>query len=387
MTIDKDPPNPSWYLQAIINNHKASNFAYFERSTHALLIQSSKMSEPFEEEKNTVHLRHCMLYEWQCGHDIDAAVSNICRALGEDTVSVWTCRRWFSRFRSGNLSLDDLPRSGRQRKCNSSALIALLEEDSRITTRDLAQRLGLSHTTVGERLAEMGKVSKLGTWVPHELSRNNKDDRITACSALLLTHIREPFLERIVTGDEKWVLYINPLRKRQWCDKTQVPTPHPKQGRHPRKVMLSVWWDIRGIIYFELLPRNATVTAEVYCGQLDRLRDAIAEKRPGMQDILFLHDNAPPHTALVTRQKLTGFEWELLPHPPYSPDLAPTDYHLFRSLQNHLNGKKFEDDGEITRELHSFFDSKPPEFYQRGISALVERWRYVLNNDGNYFTD
>ncbi|KAG5344031.1 SETMR methyltransferase, partial [Acromyrmex charruanus] len=51
------------------------------------------------------------------------------------------------------------------------------------------------------------------------------------------------------------------------------------------------------------------------------------------------HDNTRPHTSLITRQKLRKLGWEVLMHPPYSPDIAPSDYHLFRSLQTSLNGK------------------------------------------------
>ena len=66
---------------------------------------------------------------------------------------------------------------------------------------------------------------------------------------------------------------------------------------------------------------------------------------------IFHQDNARPHTSWVTRQKLLDMGWEVMPHPPYSPDLAPFDYHLFRSLQNHLNGKTFDSNEAVKNEL------------------------------------
>ena len=58
--------------------------------------------------------------------------------------------------------------------------------------------------------------------------------------------------------------------------------------------------------------------------------------------ILSCSQETKPHTSLVTRKKLLELGWEVMPHPPYSLDLAPFDYHLFRSLQNHFNGKTFD---------------------------------------------
>lgn len=61
------------------------------------------------------------------------------------------------------------------------------------------------------------------------------------------------------------------------------------------------------------------------------------------KDVAFLHDNAGPHASIITRQKLLQLRWDILVHSPYSPDLAPSDFHLFRSLQNTLMDNKFSE--------------------------------------------
>jgi histone-lysine N-methyltransferase SETMAR len=60
--------------------------------------------------------------------------------------------------------------------------------------------------------------------------------------------------------------------------------------------------------------------------------------------VLLHHDNARPHTSLHTLEAITKLQWTVLPHPPYSPDLAPSDYHLFSPLKDAIRGKKFEDE-------------------------------------------
>lgn len=97
--------------------------------------------------------------------------------------------------------------------------------------------------------------------------------------------------------------------------------------------MTSVFWDARGTISIDYLQKGQTIKSEYYANLLQRLNDKIAEKRPDLVDekILFHQDNAPVHTSVIEKAKMQEWEWELVSHPPYSPDLAPSDYFLFRN--------------------------------------------------------
>ena len=92
-------------------------------------------------------------------------------------------------------------------------------------------------------------------------------------------------------------------------------------------------------------------------------------------------------TSKIKRQKLEEFGWEVLPHPPYSPDLAPSDYHLFRSLRNHLVKKQFDDQAQLKSDLENFFSSLSRKFFEDGILDLPNRWEYVIDNNGIYVVD
>ena len=85
------------------------------------------------------------------------------------------------------------------------------------------------------------------------------------------------------------------------------------------------------------------------------------------------------------QKKIKDLKWSLLEHPPYSPDLAPSDFHLFRSLQHFLAGKRFLREQAIRRALTRFFASKTPEFYRRGIEKLPKRWEKAVEEGGKYF--
>ncbi|GFY03376.1 mariner Mos1 transposase [Trichonephila clavipes] len=85
-----------------------------------------------------------------------------------------------------------------------------------------------------------------------------------------------------------------------------------------------------------------------------------------------------PFTAIVTQQKLNALGWEVLGHPPYSLAIAPSDYYLFRSLQNYLTGKKFKYFESVSKAVVGYFNSKDENFYKTGIHRLPERWQQVV---------
>ena len=88
--------------------------------------------------------------------------------------------------------------------------------------------------------------------------------------------------------------------------------------------------------------------------------------------------------AKLARNKIKSLDWELLPHPPYSPDLAPSDYHLFRHLKAEISGQHFGNFEDLESWLETFFDDKPRIFYDRGIRKLLVKWAEVVEHDGEY---
>ena len=237
----------------------------------------------------------------------------------------------------------------------------------------------------------MGKVQKVGKWVPHKLSEVNISQRLSICTSLLSRQKKKSFLWKIVTGDEKWIYYDNPVNKKQWLSPEETPLPCPKHEIHRKKVMLCVWWDMKGVIYYELLEPKKTVNADLYSQQLIRVSQALERKRPsnghGKRKVILLHDNARPHVALTTQATIEKLGWEVLSHPAYSPDLAPSDYHLFRSMERFFREKQYVDLENIKKDVGQFFDLKPVSFYQRGIQQLPEKWEMVIASEGNYFSD
>ncbi|GBP44927.1 Mariner Mos1 transposase [Eumeta japonica] len=113
---------------------------------------------------------------------------------------------------------------------------------------------------------------------------------------LLARHKQKVFLHRMVTSDEKWIHYDNPKRRESWGLPGLASTSTAKPNIHGKKLMLCIWWDEVGVVYYELLNPNETITGTSYRTQLMRLSRALKEKRPQYYSrndkVILLHDNA-----------------------------------------------------------------------------------------------
>ena len=95
-------------------------------------------------------------------------------------------------------------------------------------------------------------------------------------------------------------------------------------------------------------------------------------------------DNAPAHKARQTLALLSNLDFEIHPHPPYSPDLAPSDYFLFPALKSFLKGKRFACDDDVISVVNGFFEEKDESFYKSGIEKLFDRYDKCLRVRGDY---
>lgn len=331
------------------------------------------------------HLRHVMLYEFKKGSSQSIAHTNIKNVYGNDAPSPHTIQRWFAKFRNGEISLEDEEHPGKEPQLQNEEILQKIHETPRISTRELADAVNYSHTTIIRHLHQMGFKPIFGHWVPHFLTDPMKGQRSSISAALLSRYERKSFLPNLITGDEKWMLTANFQRKRQWIGEGVTPANDVLPDPHQKKYMLCVWWDMLGVLYWELMDNKQTIKALTYSAQLQKLDEEIKKKRPNMKKVILLIDNARPHTANLTRSTIHSLNWELLPHPPYSPDLSPTDYHLFRSMQHSLDGEHFQNEDDLKKWLQNYFDSKPKSFFEGGIRQLPVKWAKVIENNGNYF--
>jgi hypothetical protein len=89
-----------------------------------------------------------------------------------------------------------------------------------------------------------------------------------------------------------------------------------------------------------------------------------------------------PHTAAVTTGTVEEVRWEVLPHPAFSRDLAPRDFHLFDSIREALGGKRYRADDEVKLFVQQWVDEQSQTFFERDLTKLSERWRRCIEARG-----
>ena len=119
-------------------------------------------------------------------------------------------------------------------------------------------------------------------------------------------------------------------------------------------------------MYYELLKENETVNADRYSSELDVFNTEIQRKCPFLANrkgVIIQIDNFRPLIATQTAQKIAELGWETLPHLPYLPDIAPSDYHLFRSLQTLLDDNEYANYDGVKIVMEEYFASKSEDFF------------------------
>jgi hypothetical protein len=113
--------------------------------------------------------------------------------------------------------------------------------------------------------------------------------------------------------------------------------------------------------------------ADHYQGTVTGLKEAVHHKRPGLlsQGVLLLHDNALPCITHTTLNLLNTWHWEILPYPPYSPDLAPLDFHMFAKLKKHVQVLCFQTDEDIQEEVKLWLCLQDTAVYHQAFDSLI----------------
>ena len=323
---------------------------------------------------------------------------SLVEALGAFAPSIQTVRKWVAAIKEGREDVQDEQRSGRPVSASNAENVEKTEQavavDRRRTCEDLAEDVGVSVGTMHHILTDVLQKTKVfSKWVPHLLSDKQKAARVQSSRENLRRSRsrREPdFLDRIVTGDETWVYSWDPELKRQSAEWRNAGSPRPQKAVRKQgslKVMHIVFFDRRAIIVNWPVPNGQTVNGEYYLWFLrEKLRPAIRKKRPELlqRGVILHHDNAPAHRKNEVINLLDDWDWEILQHPPYSPDLAPADFFLFPKLKENMRGTRFEDSDAI----NLMFQQQVRDLDRAGIGgwvdAWVHRWQKCVAVGGDY---
>ena len=306
---------------------------------------------------------------------------------GDQYVDVSTVRRWVRWFKDGELGqadLNDKTRSARPvtafDQLHQDRVEELIRRNRRIKQKEIAVALEISKERVGHIISVLEFRKVCARWVRRMLSNVMKAERVRISRELLDRFEKEgeDFLKKIITGYETWAHHYDPDNKRQSMEYRHKESPQPKKFKTQAstgKVMLTVFWNSERVVLGDFLEKETKINSQRYIETLTALKRRL--ERTGIRNETLLQHDKPGLTQVQQQEMhldaIQRLEFSVLPHTPYIPDLAPSDFHLFPELKKHLKGSE----EMFSKIKHQFF-------FKDGFQKLVQRWRKCIEVRGDF---
>ncbi len=188
--------------------------------------------------------------------------------------------------------------------------------------------------------------------------------------------------------DETMVSFSTPENKnksKQWLPKGSPAPTKAKTVSSRKKQMVVTFFDMEGLVYQHYVPLGSSINAVYFVNVLRSFLKALKKKRPTMvQNRWILHmDNAPSHSAVLTKEFLATKNIRTIRHPPYSPDLAPADFFFFPKAKNELSGTHIMG-SSVRTAWERVCGTIPKESYELAFKKWVDHWKRCEEKEGDY---
>jgi histone-lysine N-methyltransferase SETMAR len=313
--------------------------------------------------------------------------------FGKHAYSLASIYNWLVKARLGQQSVDDAERSGRPLDEQLLTRIQeMLDEHPFSSVRSISRTLNSPSTTIWRYLTHhLGLVYKHSKWVPHMLSADQKQKRVNDCSelAIILERCKHNGWRDIITGDQSWFVcsygedgaWLYPEDEAPIMDGSTIGTI---------KFMVTVIWGVHGIYLVDILPEGESYNSRYFIEKILRpladQKDFIWPTR-GKRKIWLHLDNCKVHNSKVTQKEIISLGFKRTPHPPYSPDIAPSDFFLFGYTKGKLKKHISLDPEDLLHNLWGIFSSISDDMKRNVFKAWIKRCNRVAMTGGDYYED
>lgn len=315
--------------------------------------------------------------------------TKLLKVYGDFALSLRTVERWALRFQNGDFNLSDLNRSGNPGvKIDNEVILDILKQKPFSSARSIAEELEVSpHTIINILETKLGFRLLHLKWIPHFLTDKQRIIRMEKASELLeLLRKKNKMFKYIITGDESWIFYNNPIKQAWTLEGNSFPS-NINRTIADQKIMLTVFFNAYGILLIDFKPDKCSFDSKYMVDSiLPILSDSIASRRKvkRCQGYYIHFDNARPHMSETTTSKINELGLLVAPHPPYSPDLAPSDFWLFGLLKQKLKGNQFKTRIELEIMVSEMLNSIDKKYFFKAYEAWIERLEAVIARNGDY---
>ena len=266
----------------------------------------------------------------------------------------------------------------------------VIEESEFFSVRSVAQRLRVNETIVYRYFTrELHLVYKHTKWIPHNLDSDLKKRRANISSELfeVLQKSQHTGYRNIITGDQSWFLYRYPPHG-AWVLHDEKAPVFANDHFQAEKMMITVIWGVYGTYIINELPEGETLDSTYFVNNilipLETQKDLIWPNR--QRHKIWLHlDNCRVHNSKYTQGEIRNYGFKRAPHPPYSPDLAPSDFFLFGYVKDKLLGQHYTDRAPLLEEIKRIISGIPRQIRLNVFNAWMDRCLWVANHEGSYY--
>jgi len=316
-------------------------------------------------------------------------------AYGVQAISYSAVQKRSKLVREGEMEIEEKPRSGRPvsetTQGNIDLVRRLIEEDPHSTYDDLEAESELSCGTISNIIHDHLKMRKVTSrWVPHELTPHQKQERVRICRENLAKFRNDSWRTcNIITGDETWIHCRQIGRKASntyWIGEGQSAKTVVRRSQYEPKMLFSIFFKSNGWLWIHAADSGQTIDGNYYIDNcLEPTIEELKKQRPisGVKGIKLLHDNAKPHVAIEVKNFLREEGISVMPHPPYSPDLAPCDFWLFDYIKRNLPDQTNK--SSLFKVVSNIVENIPEKEFKKTFSRLLERMQLCIDNKGEYF--
>lgn len=265
-----------------------------------------------------------------------------------------------------------------------------VEKEGLYSVRSLAWKVKAPPSVVHRYLRNyLNYIFRPTRYVPHLLDSSQKMERIKKANELfeVLTKSKHNAYRDIITGDQSWFAY-NYAPSGGWVQEGEGPPIFVDDQISYEKIMITVIWGVHGTYIIDDLPEgehfNSNYFVENILLPLQAQNNKIWPSRGNHK--IWLHlDNCKIHNSIHTQTEISKTVFKRAPHPPYSPDIAPSDFFLFGYVKEKLSGKCYHEREDLFEEICSIIASIPYQMKVDTFDHWAFRCKWVSTNNGEYF--
>ena len=336
-----------------------------------------------------IDFRSIVLYLGKKGMSPSEIHRDIVETLGYDPISVSTVSKY---LRLEKCSQSNQPIKKKEKFQSDQKNQIIVKHALKLypfsSVRDIARMTNIPKSTVFRILTkQLQFVSKHLRWIPHFLNSSQKLKRVSQSRELLrvLEEARETDYKLFYTGDESW-FYLDTDYDHQWLPREEKPPDRIKQKIDSKKYMVTIFWNPTGFLIVEALDDDMVFNSDYFRDEiLEQIKDRTSDDREILGGNLILHfDNARPHISKKVMEYLDQNEIKRAPQPPYSPDIAPSDFFLFGYMKEKLKGCRFNSKEELLETIHLILNEISEEKLKEVFLEWESRLQQVIASNGNY---